>query len=142
MRIVNKKDLILKRQKFNTRFKNEDMDFTFNWMIGISQVIGMSPSQVFNAVNDVKDGDPKGWVKGFGSLGQFQVEHAKKFTDNNQILASGHAYLAAAYAFRASIQYCDVTSTDFAKYIQQMESSFQKGVAKLDIPVHSVEVPF
>jgi len=28
---MGRKDVILKRQQYRTRFKNEDMDFTFNW---------------------------------------------------------------------------------------------------------------
>ena len=44
---MDKNEVILKRQMYRTRFKNEDMDFMLNWMIGVSQIIGMSPSQVF-----------------------------------------------------------------------------------------------
>lgn len=29
-------EVILKRQKYNIRFKNNDMDFIFNWVVGIS----------------------------------------------------------------------------------------------------------
>jgi hypothetical protein len=35
---MNKKDAILKRQNYNTRFKNDDMDFMFNWWVGVSQI--------------------------------------------------------------------------------------------------------
>ena len=31
---MKKNEAILKRQKYNTRFKNEDMDFMLNWTIG------------------------------------------------------------------------------------------------------------
>jgi len=49
-----KNEVILKRQKYSTRFKNEDMDFMLSWTIGASQIIGMSPSQAFYAVHDTE----------------------------------------------------------------------------------------
>jgi hypothetical protein len=35
-------DVILKRQKVRIRFKNEDMDFMLNWVLGIGEIIGFS----------------------------------------------------------------------------------------------------
>ena len=52
---INKNEAILKRQKYSTRFKNEDMDFMPNWTIAVSQIVGMSPSQAFNAVVGIED---------------------------------------------------------------------------------------
>ena len=40
---MKENEVIVKRQKCSTRFKNGDMDFMFNWTIGVSQIIGMSP---------------------------------------------------------------------------------------------------
>ena len=76
---MKKNETILKRQKYSTRFKNEDMDFMLNWMIGVGQVIGMSPSQVFHAVQGIKDGDPAGWREGFWRQGHYQIERASAY---------------------------------------------------------------
>ena len=34
---MKENEAILKRQKYNLRFKNTDMDFMLNWAIGVSQ---------------------------------------------------------------------------------------------------------
>jgi hypothetical protein len=86
---MKENEAILKRQKYSTRFKNEDMDFMLNWAVGVSQIIGMSPSQVFYAVHGMKDGDPVGWRDGFQSQGHYQIERAQAFIENNQGLAAG-----------------------------------------------------
>ena len=100
---MKKNEAILKRQKYSTRFKNEDMDFMLNWIIGVSQIIGMSPSQVFHAVQGIKDGDPASWREGFRRQGHYQIERASAFVETKQRLAAGQFYLGAAYALARSI---------------------------------------
>jgi len=84
---------ILKRQKYNIRFKNNDMDFMLNWSIGISQIIGMSASQAFYAVHGIRDGDPAGWRKGFQAQADYQLERAREFIQGGQKLAAGQLSL-------------------------------------------------
>ncbi len=139
---INKNEAILKRQKYSTRFKNEDMDFMLNWTIGVSQIIGMSPSQAFYAVHDMKDGDPVGWCEGFSHLGEYQIEQAQEFIKNQQRLAAGQFYLGATYAYRAALQYTKPTVSDFHKRVQEMEKAFQQGIDLIGVPLRQIEVPF
>lgn len=117
---------ILKRQKYSTRFKNEDMDFILNWTIGVSQIIGMSPSQVFHATQGIKDGDSVGWREGFRRQGHHQIERANAFVENKQKLAAGQFYLGAAYAYRAALHYTDPTVSCFDERVLEMENAFNK----------------
>ena len=139
---MKKTQAILKRQKYSTRFKNEDMDFMLNWMIGVSQIIGMSPSQVFHAVQGIKDGDPAGWREGFRRQGQSQIERASAFVETKQRLAAGQFYLGAAYAYRAALQYTDPTTSDFNERVLEMENAFQQGIEFVAVPMRPIEVPF
>lgn len=135
-------EVILKRQKYSTRFKNGDMDFMLNWTIGVSQIIGMSPSQAFYAVHGIKDGDPAGWREGFRSQGHFQIKRAGELVENNHRLAAGQSYLGAAYAYRAALQYTDPTVSDFDKRVLEMEKAFQQGIEFIGVPAYPIEVPF
>jgi hypothetical protein len=128
---MKENEAILKRQKYNIRFKNADMDFMLNWAIGISQIIGMAPSQAFYAVHGIKDGDPVGWRKGFQAQGDYQLERAGEFIRNGQKLAAGQLSLGAAYAYRAAIQYTDPTTTDFDQRVQAMQNSDVAGRSAL-----------
>jgi pimeloyl-ACP methyl ester carboxylesterase len=139
---MRENEAILKRQKYNIRFKNEDMDFMLNWSVGIGQIIGMSASQAFYAVHTIRDGDPAGWRKGFQALGDYQLERAQDYIQNKQKLEAGQLSLGAAYAYRAAIQYTDPTTTDFDKRVQAMEMSFQQGIGLIGVPMRPIEVPF
>ena len=118
------------------------MDFMLNWMIGVSQIIGMSPSQIFYAVHDIEDGDPSGWREGFRCQGHYQIERAQAFIENKQMLAASQLYLGAAYAYRAALQYTDPTASDFNERVLEMEKSFQQGIDFIGVPMRPIEVPF
>ncbi len=139
---MKQNEAILKRQKYNTYFKNEDMDFMFNWAIGISQIIGMSPAQIFYALHDIKDGDPAGWREGLALEGDYQIERANAFLTNSQRVAAGQFYLGAAYAYRAAAQYTSPIAKDFTRYVGNMEQAFQQGVNLIGVPIVPIEVPF
>ena len=135
-------EVILIRQKYNARFKNGDMDFMFNWAVGVAQIIGMSPSQIFYALHDIKDGDPKGWRNGFSHQGENLIAQARALLENNQRIAAGQAYLGAAYAYRSAVQYTSPRSQEFVDWVQMMERSFQEGCGLLSVPLRPIDVPF
>ncbi len=139
---MNQNEVILKREKFSIRFKNEDMDFMLNWMIGVSQIIGMSPAEVLYAIHDIHDGDPSGWREGFRKEGHYQIERAQAFIENNQKLAAGQFYLGAAYAYRAALQFTDPIVVDYDQRVKEMEQAFQQGIDLMGIPMHPIEVSF
>ena len=135
-------DEILQRHQSTIRFKNKDMDFMFNWVIGIGQILGLSAAQAFHAVEGIKDGDPTGWREGFKTQGNFQIEEAKKAKERKQHLIAGQSYIGAAYAYRAALQYTDPTKPPFKKDVKTMETAFIQGVEMMNIPLKAIEVPF
>jgi alpha-beta hydrolase superfamily lysophospholipase len=139
---MKENEVIVKRQKYNTRFKNGDMDFMFNWAVGVSQIIGMAPSQIFYALHDIKDGDPRGWREGLSHQAKLLFGQAKSLLANSQQVAAGQAYLGAAYAYRAALQYTSPKSQEFLDWAQEMERVFQEGIQLLGVPLCPVEVPY
>jgi len=136
------KDVILERQTIKTRFKNADMDFMFNWAVGVSQIIGMSASQIFYALHGIKDGDASDRRDGFTRQAQASIEQAKALLDWGQPVAAGQAYLAAAYAYRSALQYTSPKSSAFLDEACAMEACFQEGSKSLGVPLRPVEVSF
>jgi hypothetical protein len=139
---MKENETIIKRQKFNTRFTNSDMDFMFNWAVGVSQIIGMAPSQIFYALHDVKDGDPKGWRDRLSHQGVLLAGQAKSLLANEEQVAAGQAYLGAAYAYRAALQYTSPKSDQFMDWALEMENLFQEGIKWLSVPMSPIEVPY
>lgn len=139
---MKKTEVIVKRQKFNTRFKNSDMDFMFNWAVGVSQIVGMAPSQLFYALHDIRDGDPRGWREGLSRQACLLREQAKSLLANDQRVAAGQALLGAAYAYRAAIQYTSPKMPEFMDWAHEMERVFQEGIHLLGVPMRPIEVPY
>jgi len=139
---MEQSEVVLKRQEFSTRFKNGDMDFIFNWFVGVSQIIGMAPSQVFLAVHGIRDGDAAEWREGFWRQGDCQIRRAQANAGINLRLAAGQSYMGAAYAYRAALQYTNPGVSDFGVRVRQMEDAFQRGVDLIGVPMHPIEVPF
>ena len=139
---MKENEVIIKRQKYNTRFKNSDMDFMFNWAVGVSQIIGMATSQIFYALHDVKDGDPRGWREGLSNQAGLLKRQAKILLANEQRVAAGQASLGAAYAYRAAVQYTSPKSPEFMDWVHEMECVFQEGVKLLGVPICPIEVPY
>lgn len=133
---------IFERQKFNTRFKNADMDFMFNWFVGVSQIVGLAPSQVFYAVHAIRDGDPQGWCNGFNTLAHAEARRGEVLASNTENIAAGQALLGAAFAYRAALQYTSPRRQEYAENAAAMEQNFQRGCALLGVPLRPVEVPF
>ena len=46
---MKQSDVILKREQVHIRFKNEEMDFMFNWVLGFGEIIGLSHGEIFYA---------------------------------------------------------------------------------------------
>ncbi len=139
---MKENEVIVKRQTITTRFKNADMDFMFNWAVGISQIIGLSASQVFYALHDIKDGDPKGWRDGFTRQAAALVEQAKMLLNCDQLIAAGQAYFGAAYAYRAALQYTSPKMPAFRQWAHEMEQHFQEGSRLIGVPMRPIEVPY
>jgi len=118
------------------------MDFMFNWAIGVGQILGITPSQVFLSVRGIKDGDPAGWREGFLHMAHYQLGQAKVLNEEKHPIAAGEFYLGAAYAFRFALQYIDPTRPGFDENVLEMERAFQQGTSCLGVPMRAVEIPF
>lgn len=104
----------------------------FNWFVGLSH------GKLFNLVDAMTDGDAGQWRERFGRHGDFLAARA----GTGQPASSAQDRLAAAFCYRAVLQYSDRMAEDFPKTLRQMETEFLEGARGLGVPLHPVEVPF
>ena len=138
---MKQSDVIVKREQVHLRFQNEEMDFMFNWVLGMGEIVGLSHGEIFYAIAGIKDGDPAGWREGFRREGHYLRQRALDFEQEQQA-AAGHSFLAAAAAYRASLIYTDPTEASFGTRVSEMEEAFGRGTALLGVPLRAIEVPF
>ena len=139
---MKENDAILKRQDYKVKFNNKDMDFYFNWMLGIGQMLGMSAGELFYIASGIRDGNPADWRERFTEHANYlenEAEQAKK--DGYRDLMS-HLYFSACYALRAALQFTDPNVPEFMENFQRMEDFFMLAADNSDTPLKSIEVPF
>jgi hypothetical protein len=135
-------DKILKRQKYKVHFKNEDMDFTFNWLLGIGELFGMSHGELFFLASQMQNERPHEWRRVFGVHARFLLDAAKQAEkDGHEDLAANH-YLGATYTNKAITAFCDPDSNEFTDAITSMEIAFVAAMKNMHAPVTSVDIPF
>ena len=132
---------IIKRQSVHIRFKNEDMDFLFNYMLGYSSLSGLSHGEMFAIAAQIKDGDAGSWRQAFGSHADWLEQDLKAESAPSQAKQASR-HFSIFHALRAKLQLTDPTEPGFEVSITRMESHFQDACSKSGYPLEAVEIPF
>jgi hypothetical protein len=61
---VRSSEEIVKREGTRIRFGNRDMDFLFNWLLGVGAIVGLSHGELFQAVDGMKMAMPSSGSSG------------------------------------------------------------------------------
>ena len=120
---MSKSDAVVKRESIQIRFHDSDMDFLFNWLVGLGSVVGLSHGELFAAVDGMKDGDPVEWRERFTGHGDFLVERAS----GGKGAQSAQDRMAAAFCYRAALDYIDPTGDHYQPVVERMDSQFLQG---------------
>lgn len=139
---MNKSEQILQRQKVRIHFQNTDMDFALNWTLGAGTIIGMSHGEIFAVASGIKNGDPESWRDAFLKHARYLSKQLRDSPKSEETTSVGLRNLAAAQAYRASLQYADPTAADYSERVTEMETSFALGVLQAAIPIRAIDVPF
>ena len=135
-------DAIIKRQSARTKFKNSDMDFAFNWVLGIGQIVGMSPGEVFAVAATIKGGDPQSWRDAFNQQADYLTGRADAFHDEGNQPAASHSAFGATFARRAALHFEDPTTVAWDRTVTAMTNAFAHGARAGGIPLRAIRVPF
>jgi len=133
---------IYQRHGKNIYFKNEDMDFNLQWMLGCHSYGGLSIGEGFYIASRIKDGNVESWEKEFINYGIFQENNANNLINENNHIAAGKRFMCAFNAYRAAVMFMRPSRTDFNKIIAKFEETFQLSLKYTNIPIVPIEVPF
>lgn len=139
---MEKNGAILKRQEHKIKFNNQDMDFCFNWMLGIGQIVGMSAGELFYIANGIRDNNPADWRKRFSEHADYLEHEAELVINASCPDLLSHLYFSASYSLRAALQFTDPGEPEFMEKFQRMEEFFALAIENRPIPLERIEVPF
>lgn len=130
------------RQRHHYYFRNGTMDFYAGWLLGYSQVGGLSPGSLYDCLNRVKDGDPGSWVRAFEEAAAYQDGEARAAEARGSGSIAAQHHLAATTAARAALNLCRVRTPEAVALADRMEASFQAAMRAGATPIEPCEVPF
>ncbi|HEY5137830.1 MAG TPA: CocE/NonD family hydrolase, partial [Methylococcales bacterium] len=139
---MKKSDKILKRQKYKIHFKNDDMDFNFNWLLGIGELFGMSHGELFFLASQMTKESPTEWRRVFSNHADFLFKSAHDAEKDQLINLAAERYLGATYAYKAVLQFSNPATPEFSKTVSAMEQAFLLGTKQLGAPVTSIDIPY
>jgi alpha-beta hydrolase superfamily lysophospholipase len=116
------------RQVHHYYFRNGTMDFATGWILGYGQLGGLSAGEVFDCLNQIRDGDPRSWVNAFSACADRQ-EAAGERQAAIDPAGAAERYLASAVAARAAWHLIDPTGSTATALLDQLERAFQRSMA-------------
>ena len=131
---------IFERSKIRVRFKNEDMDFLFQWALGYGVYGGLSHGELFAIAAHIEDGNPDSWVKQFHSAGDRLCEQAEQLLTNQKEHSAGQTYLKAFCAYRMAWQLTSAQESAFRKTLESFKACFRTAMRHLNLPCESVRI--
>lgn len=136
------KNKLLQRSKVRVHFKNDDMDFIFQWVLGNGKFGGLDPGEAFYLASRITDGDPASWIGEFRAYGDRLDQIASKLEQQGRPRSAGETAMKAFSCYRAAVQFGSPKDSDFEELIHLFKSSFRRGGALLNLPLEAVRIPF
>lgn len=140
---MKKNDKILKRQSGKIFFKDEDTDFLFNWLLGVSEIFGLSHGELFYLAHQIgPDARPDKWVASFKDHAVYRLAGAEKKVGSASLETMANDYLGAAYAYRAALQFTDPFSHTYRPLVGKMEQAFGRAMKCLAAPMETIAIKY
>lgn len=130
------------RQFHRLFFKENDMDFAFQWLMGSAVHGGAGIGEGFYTASKIKNRNPQSWEIEWNAMAQRVEERAKKAFAAGHKISARDFFLRAAVYYRAILGSLRPSDENFTTAIGKMRNCFQNGGALLNPPLERVEIIF
>src|SRR5829696_7185646 len=122
-------------------FADPEMDFQLLRSLGAANYMGGAVGEIFAAVRNIKDGDPRTWPPAFAALGDQTRSVARSVLQKHPVSARDHFQRASMY-YRAAEYYDDpVTETSRAHGLASRDA-FLEAAKLLSWKSEVLQIPF
>jgi pimeloyl-ACP methyl ester carboxylesterase len=133
---------IYERHGKSIYFKNDDMDFSLQWMLGYHTYGGLSVGEGFYIASRIKDGNVEDWRNEFSNYGIVQEKLATDLISNGNKKAASKRLMCAFNAYRAAAMFVSPKTSDFQELVARFEATFQESMVCSQLSIEKIEVPF
>jgi pimeloyl-ACP methyl ester carboxylesterase len=136
------KEALSERTRIKFRFKHDDFDFFFQWILGGQTHGGSEVGETFYVSSEIKDGDPESWSSAWTSLAKRVEARAKTSLDRGHGVSAGEAYLRPYYYHRAPLVFMDPKDSRYRSTYETARACFRKAAALHTPPIETFKIPF
>ena len=126
------------------RFKREEFDFFFQWLVGASTHGGAEVGEAFYAASQIKEGDVDSWIDAWTALADRVAIRAETSREGGHRVSARESYLRAYTYHRAPLMF--ISPLDEARRYRERyrraRAYFRQAAPLFDPPIESIEVPF
>ncbi len=136
------KEKLWQRSKHKIRFRNEDMDFYFAWILAHQSENGASFGECFYAAAQVKDGDPESWYTAWVEMSRRVESQATQVQEKGHRVSAREAYLRAFTYYQMGSIFVRPRDQRLQDTWQKAQRCFRQAAALFSPPIEPVQVPF
>ena len=123
-------------------FKDAEMDFVFEWLLGSTVFGGCEIGEAFYAAGQISDGDPRSWQSKWREMGQRVEAKAREFLAAGHKISAREALIRAANYYRTALVSMMPGNPDFKLLGSKLRSCFKQAAGLFDPPMTYFEIPF
>ena len=128
-----------RRGNYGVLFRNGTMDFLAGWLLGCSQLGGLSPGALLHTFAQIRDGDPGSWTDAFAQSADAARTRAYAATDTN---VAAHEWLACCVATKAALALTDPVTSVAGDRRAALAEAFTAFLDIAGIPLEPWAIPF
>jgi pimeloyl-ACP methyl ester carboxylesterase len=123
-------------------FKDEDMDFTFGWILGTTSNHGCEIGEAYRVAGQIKDGDAASWQAEWIKMADQVATRAEKaLSDGHKVSACRQLQRASEY-YRAAIISMMPDDARLKETVKRSRTCLRNAGKLMDPPLEHFEVPF
>ena len=137
-----KNDELSKRTRTKVRFKHDDFDFFFQYLLGGQSHGASEMGESFYAASQIKDGEPESWTTAWTELAERVEVRAKHSLERNHHVSARESYFRAYFYYRAPLLFMDPQDARYRPIYETARECFQKAAALNTPEIEFFEIPF
>ena len=122
-------------------FSDPEMDFQLLRSLGAANYMGGAVGEIFAAVRDIRDGDPRTWPRAFVALGDQTRSVAHSVLQKHPVSARDHFQRASMY-YRAAEYYDDPVTDASRAHGLASRDAFVEAAKLMPATAEVLQIPF
>ena len=142
IKIAQKETYDAHRSYTQYHFKDDEMDFAFQWLLGSISNGGAEIGEAFYVAGSIKDGDPESWQVEWEKMAVRKEARAKDALKKGHTITARENYLKASNYYRTALVSMSPNNTKFTQLADKLRACMKKAGKLFDPPMVYFEVPF